>query len=133
LAGFINADGHFGLYVYKNSESSIGERVIIKIQITQHNNSIIVLNHIIEFLKIGKIIKDPRHNVSSFVIISLADINKFINIFKETKLYGAKALDYIDFCKGIQIMNNKEHLNREGLNIIKLLSSNMNSNRTKFD
>ena len=46
-----------------------------------------------------------------------------------------KALDYSDFyfCTGIEIMNSKAHLTQEGLELIKTLSSGMNSKRTKFN
>ena len=28
---------------------------------------------------------------------------------------GAKALDYLDFCKAVYLINNKNHLTKEGL------------------
>lgn len=113
IAGFINADGHYGLGVFKTSKPKIGERVVYKIQIIQHNNSIIVLEKIKEFLQIGTVFLDKRakpSNASNFIISSIKEINLFIELFKSTYLLGAKALDYVDFCKGIQIINNKEHL-----------------------
>lgn len=36
---------------------------------------------------------------SDFRIQNLKDINTFIDKFKEAKLQGAKALDYLAFCK----------------------------------
>ena len=46
---------------------------------------------------------------------------------------GAKALDYADFCKGIEIINSKEHLTQEGLNKFNTLLQHMNSKRTNFE
>jgi hypothetical protein len=65
---------------------------------------------------------------------SIKDINNFINKLEEAgaTFSGAKALDYADFCKGITIVNNKGHLTREGLESIRTISKNMNSNRTDF-
>jgi hypothetical protein len=42
---------------------------------------------------------------------------------------GAKALDFLDFCKAIDLINKKEHLTKEGLNKIIKIKSDMNSNR----
>jgi LAGLIDADG endonuclease len=61
------------------------------------------------------------------------NINHFIDLFNLIPFYGAKALDYSDFCKIITIINNKEHLTKEGmLKAVKLVKG-MNSQRTNFD
>ena len=85
------------------------------------------------FLGIGKVTKDS-HNRTTYVyyLASLKNINHFINKIEGTDLIGAKALDFADFCKGIEIINRKEHLTQEGLNELKTLSSQMNAKRTKF-
>jgi hypothetical protein len=36
-------------------------------------------------------------DVSNLSIYNLSDINKFIELFSEAQLLGAKALDYADF------------------------------------
>jgi hypothetical protein len=45
-------------------------------------------------------------------------------------LSGAKALDFADFCKGIEILNQSGHLTSAGLAQLKSLYLSMNSNRT---
>ena len=59
-------------------------------------------------------------------------IPKVLQLCKKNPLKGAKLLDYLDFCKGINLINNKTHLTREGLEEIILLTNNMNSTR-KFE
>lgn len=63
---------------------------------------------------------------------SLKDINAFIESFKEAQLLGAKALDYADFCKAVDLMNSKNHLTQEGLVAIRAIASGMNSTRVYF-
>jgi LAGLIDADG endonuclease len=135
IAGFINADGHFGLSVYKSSKTKIGEKLGYSIRITQHNKSVVVLERIKEFLQMGTVVLDKTigKNVSHLIITHLRDINRFIEIFKPAQFQGSKALDYADFCKGIQIINKKEHLTREGINNLKILISNRNSLRVTYD
>lgn len=131
LAGFINADGSFSLGVQKAKEHSLAIRVSPKITITQNNTSLVVLNFIISSLGIGSVYRHDREGrASRAVIFSIEDINTFISKFKDQRMHGAKALDFLDFCKGIQIINEKAHLTRNGLNKILELSQHMNSNRT---
>jgi len=66
-------------------------------------------------------------------ITNIQNLNIFIDLFKLIPFYGAKALDYSDFCKIITIINNKEHLTKKGmLKAVKLVQG-MNSKRTNFD
>lgn len=133
INGFMNADGTFSLVILKDTKSLLGERVKPSISMCQHNNSIIVLNKIKEFLEMGQVYFRSGVKASDFKISSLKDINKLISLLNETRFLGAKALDYIDFCNIINMINNKQHLTAEGLNIIKQIISGMNSKRTNFE
>jgi len=129
LAGFINADGSFGLNV--QTDSSGGTFCRFRILITQHNNSLALLQAICENLGVGKVYSSTNHlsNIKNF---SLNNVNNFISKFKVTQLLGAKALDYADFCKGIDIINSKAHLNKEGLSTYIKNLEGMNSKRSYF-
>lgn len=54
---------------------------------------------------------------------------KVIPFFDNYPLYGAKYLDYKDFCKGISIIEKKGHLTLEGLSQLKDLAYGMNTYR----
>ena len=102
------------------------------IVIYQNIRSKIVLEQIKTFFGLGQIYYRPDQT-GEYKIGSLTNINNFITKFKEVQLLGAKALDYSDFCLGIEIINKREHLTKNGLNNLKFLSSQMNSKITKFD
>ena len=91
------------------------------------------MDQILIMLKIGFIYYQAK-GVYVYKINSIKYINEFINKFEKAgaKLLGAKALDYVDFCKGINIVNNKGHLTKEGLEEFRLLTKGMNSTRTYF-
>jgi hypothetical protein len=131
LCGFINGDGHFGLRIRHNTKTSLGSSCDVIISISQDDVSLITLENIVEFLGVGRVHSSGRTTYVYF-LGSLKDINIFINKFKEVNLLGAKALDYADFCKGIEIINSREHLTLEGFNKLEILSQNMNSKRTNF-
>jgi LAGLIDADG endonuclease len=133
LAGFINADGSFSLSVNKTPRRTLGEACIFYVLITQNETSKIVLDHIIQLLGAGFIYSQAK-GVYVYKMRSIKDINAFIIKLENTgaTFLGAKALDYADFCRGITIVNNKGHLTREGLESIRTISKNMNSNRIYF-
>jgi len=134
LSGFISADGRFGLFIRKNTKCALGVSCDVIISITQDEVSLITLEHIATFLGFGKISKDSVNRTTyTYYLGSVKNINLFIEKFKGFNLLGAKALDYADFCKGIEIINSKEHLTQEGLNKFNTLLQHMNSKRTKFE
>ena len=69
------------------------------------------------FLGIGKVTKDS-HNRATYVyyLASLKNINHFINKIEGTEIIVSKALDFADFCKGIEIINRKGPFTQEGIN-----------------
>jgi LAGLIDADG endonuclease len=67
--------------------------------------------------------------VSSLSLIS----SKIVPFFTSHPLSGAKALDFADFCKGIEILNQRGHLTEAGLAQLKSQYLSMNSNRTTFE
>jgi hypothetical protein len=50
----------------------------------------------------------------------------------QCKFLGAKALDYKDFCKGVDLINQKAHLTVDGIKTLKKIKAGMNNNRTNF-
>jgi LAGLIDADG endonuclease len=131
LAGFINADGTFSAVVVKNNNVTIGEQCQLLISISQHNRSIIVLKAIKTFLGFGNL-HTMGVEASRVQWGSMRDINLFITRFSEAQLLGAKSLDYLDFCKAVDIVNCKAHLTREGLEAFRDIASGMNSKRVYF-
>jgi LAGLIDADG endonuclease len=131
IAGFINADGSFSITSYKQNSSKDREICSISIIISQHNRSKSILEAIKKFFNFGSIYSN-KNGVSNYTIRSIKLINKFIERFEKTKLLGAKALDYTDFCKAVWLMNKKSHLTPEGLAEFKAIAAGMNSTRTFF-
>jgi hypothetical protein len=127
LAGFMNADGSFGLYLQNDGIYNVCR---FRILITQHPRSFALMLAIKDFLGVGNVYDSKP--MSTFKIFNLNEVNAFIIKFKEAQLLGAKALDYSDFCKGIDLINNKATKTSEGLAAYKQLILGMNSTRTIF-
>jgi LAGLIDADG endonuclease len=132
LAGFINADGHFGLYTSKKENKL--QRCEAHFSLIQLNTSRILLEEIVKYLGFGNVYPIvcnslERNNASRIQISNIKFIVKLINILSETKFYGAKALDFKDFCKGVEIIKTKKHLTVEGFFEIQKIHLQMNSRR----
>lgn len=131
IAGFVQADGTFGLNITKQSKMTLGYTSQPQFRITQHDRDILVLKKIIQKLGCGNLVKPSiNRNEFNISVANLKDLTEIIiPFFENYSLYGAKLLDFKDFCKGIYIINNKGHLKTEGLNELKRLAYQMNTYR----
>ena len=55
---------------------------------------------------------------------------KIIPFFNKYKIQGVKQLDFLDFCKIVELMKNKAHLTKEGLAQIRKIKAGMNKARS---
>lgn len=112
------------------------------ISIGQHLKSLILLNEIVKFLGYGTIAKS-KGQVKEIRIARLSSMLRthLIEKLNEHQLYGAKYLDYLDFCKGCVALHTarnrdhkkKEHLCSKGKNQIKLIYSSAEQNQRRKD
>jgi len=134
IAGFVQADGTFGLN-YRTKKGGLGYTCEPKFRVTQHERDLVVLKRIIASLGCGILINPSsgrdRYDIS---VGNMHEIRKIIiPFFNHHPLYGAKFLDFISFCNGVYIMENKGHLTEKGLHELKLLTYSMNTYRNFMD
>jgi hypothetical protein len=99
-------------------------------QISQHLRDQQLIEEFINYFNCGRVEKDPRGEVVNYLVSSLNDINNnIISFFNKYSLHGAKLVEYIDFCKVVNLMNNKEHITREGVQKIRDIKEGMNTKR----
>lgn len=131
IAGFIQADGTFGLNYIKSVRMKLGYTCQPQFRATQHERDLVVLERIIKTLGCGNIVKPSsgrdRYDIS---VANIKDITTIIiPFFQKYSLYGTKYLDFHTFCEGIYIIEKKKHLTQEGLDQLKLLAYSMNTYR----
>lgn len=78
IAGFVQADGTFGLNITKQNRMILGYTSQPQFRITQHVHDIIVLKKIIQTLKCGNLVR-PSINRGEFNI-SVANLKDLTNI-----------------------------------------------------
>jgi hypothetical protein len=143
LSGFVAGEGSFDVIITK-SDHKIGYKTQLRFRISQHIRDKKLMEAIANYLfssvryskekkEIKNIYKYPNQESVYFYIVNLSEINNIvIPFFEKNPIYGAKYLDYLDWLKIVEIMNEGSgtpHLKMEGLEKIRAIKSKMNSFR----
>jgi len=104
--------------VRKNSKYRLGFTVEAGFSITLHKKDLMILQEIQTYFGTGYIRNDLNNKVK-FKVESVKDIvNKVIPHFDKYPLITQKLADYLLFRDVVNMMINKEHLTKKGLNKI---------------
>jgi len=135
VQGFVDSESCFFVNVRKNSKSSSGTRVELQFSVKQERSNISTLFALNNFFGKGHVRwANKAHTAAVFEINSFAALNSVLVPFlSEFPLKSSKALNCIDFLRVLIMINNKEHLTLDGLNIIRDIKAGMNSNRSHAD
>ena len=101
-------------------------------KLTQHARDEKLIRSLVEYLGCGNVY--VYKEVVEFKITKLDDLSeKIIPFFQRTPIKGVKLLDYLDFVKVIELMKNKYHLTRSGLDEISEIQAGRNQRRKFSD
>ena len=129
ITGFTDGEGCFHISINRIPGMSLGWQVLPEFRIVQHEKDETVLYKIKDYFGFGdvRINRTDHHGTrKEFRVRGLENLNKIINFFNKYKLNTSKRKDFEIFSEVIQLMNNKKHLTKEGLNKIAKLISEMN-------
>jgi len=96
VTGFTDAEGCFGLYIYKNAALKISWYTFLEFKITLHVKDKKWLENIQNYFDVGVISKHGE-NLCNYSIKSIKDIQKVINHFDNFPLKTQKWKDYKKF------------------------------------
>ena len=148
ISGFVSGDSTFCVSIEK-SDTKIGHRVRLIFGTNLHIRDKALLIGMAKYFNIldeskqsdvdnnnlqGKYIYDSRNRETSlFQIRNFSDIvNKVIPFFDQYPILGVKSLDFADFKKVAELMQNKEHLTEAGFKQIQQIVETMNLDRNNF-
>lgn len=134
VSGFTAGDGGFSIYVISAKDHVLGEKVYCRFHIAQHSKDLELMQLLIQFFSCGQVV--TRSNISTprcdFIVQdTFFLLDKIISHFDLYPLLNLKQKDYLCFREAIWLIKEKRHLTREGLDKIKSLNLEMNSNRLK--
>jgi hypothetical protein len=126
ITGFADAESCFTLSVVKNNKMKAGWHVKQSFQIGLHQKDKAILEQIKTYLGVGNIYKQGLQ-LLQFRVDSLKDLKFIINHFDKYPLITQKFADYNLFKQAIQLMEQKEHLTKEGLQKIVSIKAVLNN------
>lgn len=128
FAGFTESDGCFYIRISKNSNCNT-YKVHCKYELAQaydkNDYTFNIMTKISEFLLVDLKVKKKLYWIATG---SYKSNDILIDYFNKYSLYGSKYLDYLDWCKVLEIVKNKKK--NEKLEIIKNIKYHMNTKRT---
>ena len=105
LAGFTSAEGCLFINIYK-SATKVGEAVKLNFYLTQHKRDDKLMISLIEYFNCGNIYK--KRETFNFEVSKFSDMNnKVIPFFQKYPIHGIKTLDFDDWCKVAELINEK--------------------------
>ena len=129
IVGFTDGEGCFHISINKLEGMSLGWQVLPEFRIVQHEKDESVLHKLKNHFGFGGVrINNTDENATrkGFRVRGLKNLNEIVRFFEENPLRTSKKNNFEIFKKVIQMMNNKEHLTKEGLDKIAKLISEMN-------
>jgi len=131
LAGFTSGEGSFWVKIRK-PEGISKAFVELIFQINQHVRDKQLIACIAEYLACGKIYKHST-NAVVYRVSKRSDLTEIIiPFFIKYPILGVKALDFKDFCSISELIKNKAHYSKEGLDQIIQTKANMNTGRVEY-
>ncbi|OGV97003.1 hypothetical protein A2W24_02675 [Microgenomates group bacterium RBG_16_45_19] len=135
LIGFIEGEGCFYVSFVPSKETKSRWQLIYFFKVSQNPRGIEVLEALKNRLECGYI----KHNASAtssdkslaYVVRNIRDIKEKVIPFFNEKLI-IKREDFKKFCQVIQLVLEKKHLTREGVEEIISITNTMNTGKRKY-
>lgn len=112
----------------RSSTIRVGFQVRLVFTISQHTRDKQLMTSLTQYLNCGHIY-DNRGSVDLVISTPKGVENKVLPLFKKYPILGVKFQDYLDFSKIIEILKNKAHITKEGIEEILNIKAGMNTGR----
>ena len=130
IAGFVTGEGCFFVKTSQSKTHKLGLSVGLNFIVVQNIRDIGIMEEIKTIFDCGSITINESSAVVRYTVSKLSDVqNKIIPFLDKYSIIGEKVKDYEDFKKVSNLMTNKSHLTKEGLDEILTIKSKMNFNR----
>jgi hypothetical protein len=125
IVGFVDGEGCFHVSINKLPKMKLGWQVLPEFRVVQHQRDEALLHKLKLFFGFGNVVRNHGDRLE-FRVRGLENLNKIVAFFNKHSLQTSKKKNFELFSEIITMMNNQEHLNKEGLTNIAHLSSQMN-------
>lgn len=130
IAGFSSAEGSFYISLIKSKTLSTGTQVLLTFSITQHSRDVELMKNIISYFECGRYSTRKNKLAGDIEITKFSDLSsKILPFFSKYPIEGVKSQDLFDFSSAAELIKNKAHLTKEGLEAIRQIKEGMNRSR----
>jgi hypothetical protein len=133
ITGFADAEASFRLNIYKNKNVKIGWGVIPAFSIELHGKDKLLLESIKSYFssgfagnKVGTICINKRDGQLVYSVNSIKELAIIVEHFDKYPLTTQKRADFQLFKWAVEMINRKEHLTMEGLQLIVGIRASLN-------
>jgi hypothetical protein len=131
IAGFSSAEGSFYISLIKSKTLLIGTQVLLTFSLTQHSRDAELMKNIISYLECGRYSLRKNQLAGDIEVTKFSDLSKkILPFFFKYPIEGVKSKDLFDFCSVAELIKNKAHLTKEGLEAIRKIKKGMNKYRS---
>lgn len=124
LAGFTTGDGTFMIRIIKDSNSRMGYKPQLIYNVIQHIRDEILIRSLVDYLDCGRVF--IYNNALKFEVYKFSDlVDKILPFFQNYNLGGVKLHDFNCFVLAAEIIQNKGHFTKEGLEKLRKIKSNL--------
>jgi len=125
IVGFVDGEGCFTVAINKLPKMTVNYQVQPEFRVVQHQRDVEILEKLKLFFGFGTIHVNHEDR-KEFRVRGFENLAKIVQFFKENPLQTSKQKSFEIFTEILKMMNDREHLTREGLEKIANLASQMN-------
>jgi LAGLIDADG endonuclease len=115
IVGFTDGEGCFHVGISSHADMTLGFQVLPEFVIVQHKRDVAVLHAIKDFFGCG-VVRTNHGDRMCFRVRKLEHLNKIvIPFFEKHLLKTRKRQDFLIFRDVVRLMNERVHVNEEGL------------------
>lgn len=126
VTGFADAESSFSMSVFKSKTAAIGWTIEPCFIITLHKKDIELLKKIQNFFGVGSV-DTAGSKIARYRVRSRQDLKTIILHFERYPLQTTKVINFVSFCKILELMKNKSHTNVEGFLTLLSLINKLNN------
>lgn len=129
LSGFTDAEGCFNVSITSNARYSLGHVIKMRYLLDQKDNSILLI--VRDLFGFGKVtLRSKTNDVYRYTATGFKSMNDIISYFKVFPLLTKKALSFNKWLTIHNMVSNKLHLTKEGLDQVRALQKQINNNNS---
>ena len=127
VVGFVDGEGCFFVGINPHPEMTSGFQVLPEFTVVQHTRDIQLLHALKQFFGCG-VVRRNHGDRMAYRVRSLDHLTeKIIPFFEQHLLKSKKRVDFLKFRKILRIMQERKHLGRDGIEVIRTIASQMNT------